>query len=184
MNLKRLENELNKLGVVIVKELKKALKKKKKKATGKLIQSINYKVTGYKNKVAMRIISKDYLVNVDEGRGEKLTPPPVKAIRKWIDDKAIKPYAKKGLNGKPGKVPTKDQLAIMIAKSIGKKGIKPTNVVLETMIQTQERATYKKIQQVATEDIKDAINQILYDMSTSTKVTRANVKDKYKYKSK
>jgi hypothetical protein len=178
MNLKRLEKELNKLGVVIVKELKKALKKKKKKATGKLIDSIKYEVTGYKNKVAMRIVSKDYLVNVDEGRGADEPRPPVKVIRKWIDDKGIKPYAKNGFK------PTRDQLAFMIANSIAKKGIKPTNVVLESMIQTQQRATYKKIQEVASEDIKDAINQILYDMSTSTKVTRANGKDKYKYKSK
>ncbi len=57
--------------------------------------------------------------NVETGRKPGLKPPPVSVIQKWIEDRRIKP--KDNIS--------KKSLAYLIARSIGRNGIPPTNML-------------------------------------------------------
>lgn len=62
--------------------------------------------------------------------GTKPHFPPIDAIKKWINVKRLVPKANKG------KVPTVDQLAYAICKTISKKGTPATNVLSKSIDQS------------------------------------------------
>jgi hypothetical protein len=84
------------------------------------INSLDYEVLETINGLVLKIIADDYLQYVDQGRrpGKR---PPQRAILKWVENKNI-----------TIKKQTPSQTAFVIARSIGKKGIKPTNVLKKT----------------------------------------------------
>jgi len=113
--------------------------------TGKLKNSINYKQSKEKNEVDFYF--EDYGINVDagvvgkkkrilknwdksifkRGSGYSTKPPPFTKIRKWIDDKPIKPRnlsSGKFVNFKDTDV--KDRMAYAIRKKIFDYGKQPT----------------------------------------------------------
>jgi hypothetical protein len=115
-----LKKELNKLGAEVVAEIKKVLIQNDKKATGDLISSIDFRVVDILGTLALNILGEDYLQYVISGRKAGKKAPPFRAIRKWIDDKPIKQF-----RDKRGRFITKKSQTFLIARSIGKKGIKP-----------------------------------------------------------
>lgn len=101
----------------IIDEIKKNLIKEDKIATGKLIKSLDYRTLRTVEGWTIQILGEKYLEFVDKGR-KPGKQPPIGPILKWIQAKPIKFVGK-----------TDKQMAFIIARSIGKKGIVPTNVI-------------------------------------------------------
>jgi len=91
-----------------------------KKATGHLIDNLDYKVVEVANGFVLEIIADPYLVNVDKGRKPGKLPN-VRKIQTWA---AVRRISFK----RNGKVLTNEQVGWAISKSIEKKGIKPAHI--------------------------------------------------------
>lgn len=137
-----IKQSLDILGKEFVKQLQINLKNEGKYATGDLINSIGYQVVETANGWELEITSLDYLTYVDEGRKPGKMPP-TKPIRKWIDDKKI------------SVIGSKDSAAFLIARSIGEKGIKPTNVIDKTIKQVMSRQEQILTDAIAEETMKE-----------------------------
>ena len=83
--------------------------------------------------------------------GTKPHFPPVEKIAEWIRIKPVLPRP----NAK-GKLPTQKQLAFLIARSISKKGTKPTNTLQQTIDEFQLSKKVKKL-------FMDAVKKQLVD---------------------
>jgi hypothetical protein len=123
-----LKEALNIFGDEYITELTKQLIQLDKVATGKLLRSLDYEVIEkVKGQFEIIIKAQDYLKYIDEGRRPG-SPPPYKSILSWVEARRIK------FTNKNGKGFLKnEQTAFIIRKSIGKKGIKKTNVLKKTL---------------------------------------------------
>ncbi len=130
---------LEKLGEDYIFDLTQRLLRYDKKASGNLINSLDYEVLEatteiidqaakftIKTQTGLKITSEYYLKYVDEGRKKGGKMPPVSAIQPWVRSRGIK------FRDKKGRYITNLQTSFIISKSIQKKGIKPTNVIEET----------------------------------------------------
>ncbi|EFX61756.1 hypothetical protein DAPPUDRAFT_271961, partial [Daphnia pulex] len=105
----KLKVVMDKYGQDVVKELAAQLLRAGKRASGKLINSLNYDLREIADEIQLRILAEDYLTFVDEGRKAGKWPN-ISAIEKWVRIKGI------------------PQTAVFpIAKSIYRFGIRPTN---------------------------------------------------------
>ena len=129
-----------------IKILTALLRKKDKKASGALINSLSSKIQQTAKDIVIIIESNDYLKYVDEGRKPGKYPP-LNAISKWM---ALKNIPKEAL--------------FPIAKSIYKFGIKPTNVIQQT---TKEFETSPTLTKKYEENIASFIEEELYKMLTA-----------------
>lgn len=88
--------------------------------TRKLINSLKPEVIEVLNQLVINIKDIGYLKYLDGGRkkNQKMIPP--EALEGWVK--------RKGINTFKGKTLTPKQASFMIAKSIKKKGIQPTNI--------------------------------------------------------
>jgi hypothetical protein len=111
---------LNKFGKYLVKESRKNLTRLKKRNSNGLYDSLNYDIKAMPNSFEFDFLMKEYGEWVDKGRKPGKNPP-FSAIRKWVEQRRIQFRSNKG------KFVTYDSTAWAITKSIGKKGIKPTN---------------------------------------------------------
>lgn len=116
LELRNLKAQMESLGRDTVEYIKQILLENDKLASGNLISSLNYNVITQIDTVLLDIIALDYFKYVDEGRKPGKMPP-IKPILKWVEMKGIS----------IGKYSDK-QTAFIIARSIGKKGIKPLNI--------------------------------------------------------
>lgn len=142
-----LERGLEEAGKILVKELIKRLQSHKD--TGDLINSVSFDVIQKANEYSIVLTSDKYLDNIDKGR-KKGTFPNVTAITKWAKDKGIR-FA------------SEEQVGYVIARSISKKGIKPTNIVDKTINSVMGNIT-KIIGSSYREDLVNAINNDLNDL--------------------
>jgi len=148
---KELKLAVDKLGKEYILELTKQLIAADKKASGKLLRSLNYNVIEVLGNVMLRIEAERYLLDVDKGRKPGKMPP-TSPIKKWIDVRKIKP-----------KDMTRDQLAFVIARSIKKKGIQPTNVIQKTIDNILKNKT-KILAEAASKDVMKQIDKILINL--------------------
>ena len=141
------------VGRDLVDEIKNQLEQKGKDASGDLISSIHYQLVEKSDSIEVEILSLDYLKYVDQGR-KPGKQPPVSKIVPWIQHKGIR------MSSKSGKIMTVEQAAFVIARSIGKKGIGPTNVVKNSidMVYNRRKDDLKK---ASIEDIKSLTIKIL-----------------------
>jgi hypothetical protein len=120
---------LKSYGDMITGQMKRILISKRKRATGELINSISYKITGN----VLEITYDKYGNFVRNGRRPGAKQPPLLPIMAWIKVKRV-PILKDGLPtgksksmiSKGRKQPSENELkgmAYVIARSIGKKGI-------------------------------------------------------------
>jgi hypothetical protein len=86
-----------------------------KEASGKLIQSLDWRVSGNVDTLSIFIEGEDYLLYVDKGRRAGVKPPPISALKSWCKIKGLD-----------------EGLAFPIQKSIFKFGIPATNVIQKT----------------------------------------------------
>ena len=94
--------------------------------TSKLLNSIRYI---FKNNNTSFEISKEmaeYWKYVENGRKSGKFPP-ISAIREWVK---VKPVMPRPYNGK---LPTENQLAFLISRSIAKKGIRPKPIFKDSI---------------------------------------------------
>lgn len=151
---KNLDKAFDNLGKDLVKTLVKNLLSANKKATGNLIRSIDYKVVEKANGFIVELLAADYLTNVDEGRRAGSKQPPLSALDKWVVARKIAPRDSKG------KFLPRQQVKFLIARSIGKNGIKPTNVINKTINEVYNNKQ-KLIEKAAIEDLNALIDKIM-----------------------
>jgi len=101
---------LNKYGIDITTDIKQVLERSNVRASGDLINSIDYKILQRDGEYRLVISYLDYGEFVLSGRKPNSKPPPYTPIIRWTKLKGLPQSA-----------------AYPIAKSIGKKGIKPFN---------------------------------------------------------
>lgn len=83
--------------------------------------------------------------------------PPITAIEKWIDIRHITPYP-----SSRGVLPTKKQLAFLIARSIGEKGTLTTPVYFLGRSLDEDRSYWNdQIDKAITEDVYDNVDVLL-----------------------
>jgi hypothetical protein len=146
VDLVNLKKQLEILGVEAIGYITKILAENDKQVTGNLIKSLDFKVVKDVDGFFLQILAAPYFKNVDEGRRPGKMPP-VKPIQKWADRRGIK-----------FKNMSQQQTAFVIARSIGKKGIKPlniTNKLINDVIIKKE----KLIKSGAAKDIQDFIEK-------------------------
>lgn len=142
MEYKHLTEILNRVGT----ELRDKYKEKIKNgafATGKLYNSINYKISISDTTVKLSLLMEDYWINVENGRvvGKKM--PPLSVIRKWMVTRSI---------------PDNKGTAYLIARKISEKGIKAKPYLRNTY--NEVMPNYKvEITNALKKDIKNAIKQ-------------------------
>jgi len=144
---------LDELGVDFINELTNQLLAADKKATGQLISSLNYKVVDVLDNLLLTISAEPYLKFIDEGRKPGKMPPS-QVFFKWIDARGIV------FKNNKGKIIKKESTAFLIARSIGKKGIKPTNVIRKTIDKIYSTKT-QLLEKAAAKDIEALIQKIL-----------------------
>lgn len=144
---------LDELGVDFINELTNQLLAADKKATGQLINSLNYKVVDVLDNLLLTISAEPYLKFIDEGRKPGKMPPS-QVFFKWIDARGIV------FKNNKGKIIKKESTAFLIARSIGKKGIKPTNVIRKTIDKIYSTKT-QLLEKAAAKDIEALIQKIL-----------------------
>ena len=153
MELKELKLAADRLGADFVAELGRQLIQADKVASGKLLKSLNYQVIEVLENVLIKINAEDYLSVVDKGRRPGKMPP-ISPIKKWMEIRKIKG------RGKDGRFIKQDQAAFLIARAIGKNGIKPTNVIkksIDTILKTKKELLSK----AAAKDVQNLLNKIL-----------------------
>lgn len=138
-----LNKQVRELGSDIVDTIKKILQSENKIATGNLIQSLDYKVIEVIGKIFLEITAADYFQFVDKGRRPGKMPP-IKPIKSWMSAKGI--------------VSKNKSLPFLIARSIGKKGIKPTNVKQRAIKEVMKNVD-KVLKKGAVKDIEKWIDQ-------------------------
>lgn len=145
---------LNELGELYVAELTKQLIAADKDATGNLIKSLDYEVLKKLDGFLLEIQAAGYLKYVDQGRKPNSKMPPVDSIIPWVKARGLQ------FRNKKGQFITRESTAFVISRSIGRKGIKPTNVIEKTQISVLNkyddiiRSAFKK-------DIEDILNNIM-----------------------
>lgn len=118
MEYKNLISKLEDIGKFVKDTYKDKLKSGGHIATGKLYNSIDYKVEFTESSILVKFLAEDYYINIEEGRKPNGKFPPLDVIRKWI--------IAKGLPNKPG-------LDYLISRKIALEGIKPKPYLRETI---------------------------------------------------
>ena len=93
-----------------------------------LSNSTYYYVNGDGRKFEVDIELEDYWKYIEKGRKAGSKMPPISAIENWIK---IKPVLPRPIDN--GRLPSTKQLAFLIARSIGIKGIKPKPILQESL---------------------------------------------------
>jgi len=167
-----MENQYNELVKVLTKigketanSYKKSLKEKKKIATGKLYNSIDFKLVSDESGIKLFFVAEKYWINIEHGRKPNSKMPPVEVIERWLKSRNIKP--------KDGSI---KQAAFAISRSIGKRGIKPNPFL----------ANIKKNLSSYTDEIKEALSKDLKikikDIGNSLKFAGGNSSIQFKTK--
>ena len=130
--LENVQKELNRFAKYVVTQSRSNLTRQKKNASKQLWQSIDYDLKVSKNSFQLEFLMEDYGLFQDKGvsgtekkyntpyKYTNKMPPPSK-LDKWIVKRNLK-----GVRGKDGKFISRKSLQFMIARSIYKKGIKPS----------------------------------------------------------
>jgi hypothetical protein len=148
IKLTNLKKQMDIVGREVIKELIDQLIHLDKKATGALINSLEYEVVEVLNDVFLNIYSLDYLDYLDKGRKPGKMPPSQSFIP-WIRARGIKI-----------KNWTDEQSAFVIARSVGKKGIKPLNFKKKMTDNILSRKS-QLIAEGVTMDIQEALHKII-----------------------
>ena len=132
MKFSRTEALLNSFGNALISRYREKIKEY---SSGKLYNTINFEITKGSSNYIVTINLEEYWRNISFGRKPGSRMPPVEAIENWIKIRKIipRPYVLK--SGRQ-RVPTVQQLAYVIARSISRKGIAPRPFMRETIEDT------------------------------------------------
>jgi len=144
-------------GELYIEEITKQLLLNDKKATGDLIDSLDYRVIETANEITLDILANDYLNIVDKGL-KPGTFPNVDNIIRWVDVKGVKSSNKA--------IKTNKQLGWAIAKSIEKNGIKPSNVLRKAKASLlQNKQALNNVVNAAAIDVKLLIKEAIKNLN-------------------
>ena len=101
---------------------------------GKLYKTLDYSISNEGIDWLVTIHLEEYWKYIEDGRRAGAKMPPVEAIKKWIEYKKILPRPIQLKSGKTV-LPSVEQLAFVIARSIGKNGIEARPIARETVDQ-------------------------------------------------
>lgn len=124
-------------------------------ASGRLSNSLNYKVSIGTNVYAVDISLLDYWKYIESGTRPHW--PPVSAIREWIKVKPVIPRPFEN-----GKLPTEDQLAFLIGRKISRVGTEGIND-FERANQEIFSRMEMSIAEAVTEDLQRQVSIIFKD---------------------
>lgn len=144
---------LNKIGELIRDTYKGKLKAGGHIATGKLYNSINYKLVVTDNDIKLFFLAEDYYIHIEEGRRAGAKMPPVQAIQKWMIVKGIKDIKDNG------------KISYLISRSISRKGIKPSPFLRE--IKSTLKNYRIEIEEALNKDLKEEIKEIVNKNKTN-----------------
>lgn len=153
LEMKRMKEALIKYGDTIVELMKDYLVSNRKVATGNLVNEIKSYVEEEDDRAFLYIDMPNYGRYVDSGRKPNSKMPPIKSIRDWINIKGIKPNRKM----------TQNQLAYLIARSIGIRGIKA--VPFLDIWETHYNELEEIIENAAAEDLEAAIDDFVKEFN-------------------
>jgi len=156
MKLKALKRAMEKYGEALVIEIVKQLKDADKNATGALAKSIDYELIEALDTIAINILALDYLDVVDGGRRKGAKAPPTEAIIKWMKVRKIKGRDKRGRFIK------QKSTAFLIARSIGKNGIKGVYSIKKS-INKLKSLQQKLLTEAAVEDMTNMIQGVFFN---------------------
>jgi len=155
MAITEVQKVINNYGERIVAVVKRRLKQGNKKATGDLINSINYKYSSFAGSYRVQITGLNYLINVDRGRRVGAKQPPIKPIVNWIVAKRL-PIRNVGLN----RDKAIQSMAFAIARNISKYGIKPFPILNTGKDVTKSDKFRRDISQAMVKDIMKEFKNI------------------------
>ncbi len=137
------EKNIRTFGKSYVKLLAKLLQKAGKKSSGKLIQSLDYRLQETAEAINYQLEANDYFQYVDEGR-KPGTYPNISELGKWVSINGI------------------SQNAIFpIARNIFKFGIEPTNIHTKAEIELLNNNKYtNEIENAMSNNIEQIISEI------------------------
>lgn len=129
----RVESLLNSFAQTIVNRYKDKISEY---SSGKLYKTIDYSITSNNNESYLVTINlEEYWKYIEKERRVGAKMPPVSAIENWIKIRKIVPRPIALKSGKQ-RVPTVQQLAYVIARSISRKGIAPRPFMRESIEDT------------------------------------------------
>jgi len=149
LEMKRIKAALIKYGDTIVELMKDDLVRNKKVATGNLVNEMKSYVEEEDDRAFLYVDIPSYGRYVDSGRKPNSKMPPIKSIRDWIKVRGIRPNKKM----------TQDQLAFVMARSIGIKGI-PAVPFLDIW-ELHYNELEDIIAEAAAEDLEEVINNFV-----------------------
>lgn len=141
MEFTNLEQTMDMIGDLVRSQYKARLKQGGHISTGKLYNSIDYRLVITENGIKLYFIALDYYIFIENGRKSGKMPP-ISTIKKWMTSK--------GLND--------NKKAYAIARNIGKKGIKPSPYLRE--IKSTLPSFYDDIQTAIEKDITIEMEKI------------------------
>jgi hypothetical protein len=149
-----LRKQLEIIGVEAIGFITKILVENDKQVTGNLIKSLDFKIIKDVDTLFLTILAAPYFSNVDKGRRPGKMPPSG-PIKKWVDRRGIV------IKGQ-----TSAQTAFVIARSIGRKGIKPlniTNKLIDNIIRNKESI----IKAGAVKDIQELLDKLIINLNST-----------------
>jgi hypothetical protein len=157
---KNLNETLNIIGELIREQYKNDLKTNPKKygngrnsvASGKLFNSIDYKITFDDKNIKLFFVAEDYWINIEEGSKYTTKMPPIDAIRKWMVNRNI---SGKNLDWK-------------IQRSIFSKGIRP-KPYLRDIKQTLKNMYKDDLEKALKKDLKASLSKKVKEINNKNK---------------
>ena len=129
-------------------------------ASGKLYKTIDYTITSQNNESYLVTINlEEYWIFLEKGRRAGAKIPPVSAIENWIKIRKIIPRPVTLKSGKQ-RIPTIQQLAYVIARSIARKGIAPRPFMRESIEETM-KDFQSKLSAAVRKDVLENLEQKL-----------------------
>ena len=153
MKFSRTESLLNSFAQTIVNRYRDKISEY---ASGKLYKTIDYTITSKSDSYLVTINLEAYWVFIDKGRRAGAKMPPVSAIENWIKVRKILPRPVTLKSGKQ-RVPTVQQLAYVIARSIAKNGISPRPFMRESIEDTMNDFK-SKLSAAVRDDVLENLN--------------------------
>lgn len=136
-------------GKSYVEQLILQIKKAGKNSSSRLVNSVDYRIQVTAEEIRILVESEDYLKYIDEGR-KPGSYPPINAIARWANLKGI------------------PQTAVFpIARSIYKFGIKPTNIIDNTITEIMNNKNEEKLMQ---EELVKNTEEHLYNTLKNNKI--------------
>lgn len=158
MEWENLTRVLNDYGENLVENYQSALADRGINASGDLSKSLKYKIdTGTSGVVEVKLELAHYWKYIENGRRAGKFPP-LTAIKEWIRVKPIIPRPMAN-----GKLPTENQLAFLIGRSIKENGILP-RPILQERIDWSLTAFMNEIEQAIADDLSNEVEIMFNEM--------------------